>query len=82
MPRFHFHLVHGNRKIIDSTGRIFDNLKAARKAAELRVRDCLVEQLLQDDPEPNHRRFEITDETGRPLAEVKFGDFLPPPIKG
>jgi hypothetical protein len=77
MPRFHFHLVHGNQKILDTKGRDYDDLLAAKMAAIARARDCIVEQLLQDNPHPNGRHIQITDGNDRPLAEVKFGDFLP-----
>ncbi len=82
MPRFHFHLVHGDRKILDTRGRECDDLAAAKKSAVASARNCIVEQLLQDNPHPNGRHFEITDGKDRPLAKVYFGDLLPPEMRG
>ena len=82
MPHYHFHLVHGPRKILDTVGCECDNLAAAKKAAEMTARNRIVEQLLDDIPHPNGRHFEITDDKDRPLAKVHFGDLLPPDMKG
>jgi hypothetical protein len=82
MPRFCFHIVHGDRKIVDSIGSEFDDLAAAKKHALVRARNCIVEQMLQDNPHPNGRHFEITDDKGKPLETVRFGDLLPPEMEG
>jgi hypothetical protein len=78
VSRFHFHLAHGVRKILDTTGRECDNLAAPRKSAEAMARNHIVLQMLQDNPNPKGRHYEITDDRDLWLATVKFGDMLPP----
>ena len=79
-PNVFFHLVDSHRRVDDYKGSEFDNLDAAKRAAETVARDFLVEELL-DDHDPDGRRYEITNADGRLMSTIRFKDVLPPALK-
>ena len=73
MPRYYFHL-HNDFTAIDDEGRELADLAAARRAAEEAARE-MAGRSVQSDGRLNLAHYvEVTDESGRPVMRVRFGD--------
>ncbi|MBV9548569.1 MAG: hypothetical protein JO256_02735 [Alphaproteobacteria bacterium] len=75
MPRFYFHVRDGADFSRDLEGQELPDLEAARREAVNSNREMLGERLLHGGA-LNHRRIEITDESGDVLAAVSAQDVL------
>jgi hypothetical protein len=73
MPRYFFHL-HNDIDALDSDGREFPDLKAARKQALLEVRMLFGETAKSEGRIVLHHRVDIEDENGAVMDTVHFGD--------
>ena len=82
MPRFFFHLIDENQRFVDTQGQECDDLVSAKAYAVSRARNQLVEQMLQGNDDPDGRHFEVEDDRGQKLLDVRLKDLLPPQMKG
>ena len=66
MPRFYMNIREGDTLIEDPEGHDFPSLAEARREAIMSARE-LMSSRVAAGKNPNHSKFEITDEAGRPL---------------
>ena len=81
VARFYFHHRTSAGLIRDPDGSDLPNLDAARAEAEVAARHLWAEAILAGR-DLEVERFEITDETGRPLLTLPFREALPPSLRG
>lgn len=71
MPRYYFHLVRNDRRIIDCNGMKLLNLEAARVEA---IEAAIVVRAISPGSLSNDARFRIADEDDNTLLTVRFRD--------
>ena len=73
MPRYYFHL-HNDINTTDDEGRELADAAAARCAAEEDAREMAARSVQYDGRLNLAHYIEITDERGKSVARVRFGD--------
>jgi hypothetical protein len=71
MPRYFFHIRHGDSLILDSEGTEFPNPQLAREEAISSAREILAQRVRQGDP-LEAESFEVTTEDGEVVTIVPF----------
>ena len=75
MPKFYFHIRHGDVVKQDPEGSELASIEEARQEAVLAARELLAERLLRGQP-VNDDVFEIADEGGIVVDTVAFRSVL------
>ena len=75
MPLFYLNLRHGDTLLEDPEGRDFASLAEARTEAIMSARE-LMSSRVAAGKNPNHSRFEITDEAGKAVLVVYFEEAI------
>lgn len=71
MPRYFFHIRHGDSLLLDSEGADFPSPELAREEAISSAREILAQRIRQGDP-LEAESFEITTENGEVVSTVPF----------
>jgi hypothetical protein len=75
MPRFYMNLRDGDILLEDPEGHDFPSLAEARTEAIMSARE-LMSSRVAAGKNPNHSKFEITDETGNAVLVVYFEEAI------
>jgi hypothetical protein len=75
VPRFYMNLRDGDTLLEDPEGHDFPSLAEARREAILSARE-LMSSRVAAGKNPNHSKFEITDEAGKAVLVVYFEEAI------
>jgi hypothetical protein len=75
MPHYYFNVREGDRLVEDPEGQEFPSLVEARAEALVSARELMAARIMAGK-RPNHRKFEIADDSGKLVLVMTFEEAM------
>jgi hypothetical protein len=81
MPKYYVHQIHKGECIPDLEGADFPDVAALREEVIIAARQIMANRLMKGEV-LDHSRFEVSDEMGKLVLTLPFGDAIPKSKEG